>query len=210
MVLSGPILNPPDPLTEAAEASGIVVRQISDTRYTGANGTPSPDGRYLSGVDWKTGDVAIRDLESGRIRRITSKGTWEENGDEYGGQSAISPDGTKLAFTWENYEVNNPNGFGELKLASFDETTSTEPKIIYRSEEVFYVRADGWSPDGKHVLVQVTRKDRTNQIGLVSAVGGSLQVLKTMDCAGLAQIAARRGHPTDSGWLSSPNRPSWV
>ena len=185
----GPILNPPDPLTEAAEASGIVVRQISGDRYTGANGTPSPDGRYLSSVDWETGDVAIRDLESGRIRRITNKGTWEENGDEYGGPSAISPDGTKLAFTWENYKVNNPYGFGELKLASFDETSATEPKILYRSEEVIYVRTSGWSPDGKHVLVQVTRKDRTNQIGLVSAVGGSLQVLKTMDWRSLGRMA---------------------
>lgn len=193
MVLRGPILNPPNPLTEAAEASGIVVRQISDSRYTGANGTPSPDGRYLSGVDWETGDVAIRDLESGQLRRITNKGSWEENEEEYGGQSAISPDGTKLAFTWENYEVNNPYGFGELKLASFGETTSTEPKILYRSEEVDYVKTNGWSPDGKHVLVQVTRKDRTNQIGLVSATGGSLQVLKTMDWRGFGKMAFSPG-----------------
>ena len=191
-ILRGPILNPPDPLAEAA-GSGVVVRQISTDRYTGANGTPSPDGRYLSGTDWETGDIAIRNLEDGRIRRITNKGTWEENGDEYGGPSAISPDGTKLAFTWENDKVNNPTGFGELKLASLDETASTEPKILYRSEEVFYVRAGGWSPNGRHVLVEVTRKDRTNQIGLVSAADGSLQVLKTMDWRGFGKMAFSPG-----------------
>ncbi len=26
-------------------------------------GMPSPDGRYLSFVDWSTGDIAVRDLE---------------------------------------------------------------------------------------------------------------------------------------------------
>lgn len=174
----GPIMNPPDPLAEAA-GPGVVVRQVWADRSTDDEGTPSPDGRYISAVDWETGDIAIRNTDTGESRHLTNKGRWEENGDEYGARSAFSPDGKHVAFTWLNWRANNPYGPGELRLASVDEPS--EPRILYRSEEVEYVHADGWSPDGKHVLVLVNRKDRTNQIGLVSIADGSLRILKSFD-----------------------------
>ena len=148
VVLWGPIMNPPGPLTEAAEAAGIVVRQVWAEKNTDTGGTPSPDGRYISGVDWDTGDIAVRDLESGEIRRLTKKGTWVENPVEYGLLSAFSPDGRQVAFTWLNWRADNPNGPGELRLASLD-ADPPDPRILYRSEEVEYVYADGWSPDGR-------------------------------------------------------------
>ncbi len=188
LVLWGPIMNPPDPLADAAEAAGIVVRQVWAEKNTDTGGTPSPDGRYISGVDWDTGDIAVRDLESGEIRRLTKKGTWVENPVEYGLLSAFSPDGRQVAFTWLNWRADNPNGPGELRLASLD-ADSSDPRILYRSEEVEYVYADGWSPDGRQVLVLVNRKDRTNQIGLVSVADGSLKVLKSMSWRSPVEMA---------------------
>ncbi len=35
--------------------------------------TPSPDGRYVSEVDWITGDLAVLDLLTGELRRVTDK-----------------------------------------------------------------------------------------------------------------------------------------
>ena len=188
LVLWGPIMNPPDPLADAAEAAGIVVRQVWAEKNTDTSGTPSPDGRYISGVDWDTGDIAVRNLESGEIRRLTKKGTWVENPVEYGLLSAFSPDGRQVAFTWLNWRADNPNGPGELRLASLD-ADPPDPRILYRSEEVEYVYADGWSPDGRQVLVLVNRKDRTNQIGLVSVADGSLKVLKSMSWRSPVEMA---------------------
>src|SRR4030043_2436227 len=39
-------------------------------------GTVSPDGRYLSFVDWQSGDLAIREIAAGTNRRLTNKGSW--------------------------------------------------------------------------------------------------------------------------------------
>ena len=42
-------------------------------------GSPSSDGRYLSFVDWETGDLAIRDVATGEKRRLTHKKDWFES-----------------------------------------------------------------------------------------------------------------------------------
>ena len=42
-------------------------------------GAVSPDGRYLSVVDWTTGDMAIRELDTGNMRRLTNKGSWAQS-----------------------------------------------------------------------------------------------------------------------------------
>lgn len=39
-------------------------------------GAVSPSGEYLSFTDWNTGDLAVRDLTTGKNRRITDKGPW--------------------------------------------------------------------------------------------------------------------------------------
>src|SRR5712671_1288619 len=58
----------------AARDAGIVTRQVWADAIDN-EGAPSPDGRYLSFVDWSTGDLAIRDLSTGANRRLTNKGT---------------------------------------------------------------------------------------------------------------------------------------
>ena len=50
------------------------LRRIWDGFEVDTTGAVSPDGRYLSFVDWKTGDLAVRDLAAGTNRRLTNKG----------------------------------------------------------------------------------------------------------------------------------------
>ena len=45
---------------------GMTVRKVWADAMTDADGEISPDGRYLSFVDWETGDLAVRDLTTGR------------------------------------------------------------------------------------------------------------------------------------------------
>jgi hypothetical protein len=76
----------------AAKESGIITRQVWGAPEADSFGTVSPDGRYLSFTDWETGNLAIRDLETGTNRRLTNKGSWLDSS-EYAEYSTLSPDG---------------------------------------------------------------------------------------------------------------------
>jgi hypothetical protein len=60
-------------------------------------GEPSPDGKYLSYVDWDTGDLAIFEIATGKKRRLTNKGPWEESS-EFAQYSRWSPDGSHIVY----------------------------------------------------------------------------------------------------------------
>ena len=50
------------------------------------------------------------------------------------------------------------------------------------------MRLYDWSPDGKWLAVQVQRKDRNAQIGMVGVEDGSLRVLKSVDWRGATKV----------------------
>jgi len=155
----------------AANASAMVVRRVWETAID-ITGAPSPDGRYLSFVDWETGDLAVRDVSTGENRRLTNKGTWAESV-EQALFSIVSPDGKQVAYAWLNRDL-----FYDLRIIGLD---GSEPRVLYRNEEVGYLQPADWSPDGKYILALFSKKDRTHEIVLVSVVDGSVRVLKTLD-----------------------------
>ncbi len=65
---------------------------------------PSPDGRYVSEIDWITGDLAVLDLLTGQLRRVTDKGPWDQV-IEWAEMSAFSPDGQQLAYSYWNEDL---------------------------------------------------------------------------------------------------------
>ena len=168
-VASGPILTPPGAL--AQESGGMTARQVwapaEDT-----HGVPSSDGRYFPFTDWETGDLAIRDLTTGKNRHLTSKGSWHESA-EFAHGALLSPDSQQVAYGWFNQDF-----FYELRTIGLE---GSEPRVLYRTEQMAYVVPAGWSPDGKRILVNLTRIDGATQIAWVSVADGSLRVLKTMD-----------------------------
>ena len=83
-----------NPVVEAEiSGGGMAARQIWDGDWTGS---PSPDGRYLSFTDWSSGDLAIRNLDTGQNRRVTRKGSWEK-GEGQTFRSIFSPGGRWIA-----------------------------------------------------------------------------------------------------------------
>ncbi len=169
VVLWGPIMNPPDPLIAAAEASGVVVRQVWTGPDVDIMGAPSPDGRFLSYVHWVTGDLALRDLEAGKNHLLTGKGSWEDS-DNYAEFSVVSPDGKRVVYAWSSPDY-------ELRIVGAD---ASESKLLYRNDEIPYLVPKGWTPDGKQVLVVFFRKDGTSQIALISVDDQSVRVVKTL------------------------------
>ena len=155
-------------------------------------GEPSPDGRYLSYVDWEAGDsgnndLAIYELATGKKRRLTDNASWYES-DEY--QFALysrwSPDGKQIAYQWWSNLI-------ELCVIGLD---GSKPRTLYSPEEGEWARPYDWTPDGRQILACVTEKDGKNKIVLFSAADGSVRVLKTLD---------KYYGPKDSSWYTPKN-----
>lgn len=148
-------------------ATGLAVRQIWAGPGADGMGQPSPDGRFLSFVDWDTGDLAIRDLTTGENRRLTNKGSWQQSKEE-AEESIFSPDGKQLAYIWINKDESS-----DLRLIGVD---GSGLRVLYKN----YVMPRDWSPDGKYILAESTKGlNHPIQIVLISVADGSVRVLKT-------------------------------
>jgi Tol biopolymer transport system component len=145
------------------------IRKVWAGPGTDILGAPSPDGKYLSFVDWITGDLAIRDLATGKNRRLTDKGSWVESS-EFALFSKWSPDGKKIVYNWCDND-----GLFDLRIVGIE---NPEPKILYSEKEMGYVQPFEWSPDGNSILAIVAYGPDVMQLGLFSVADGSFHVLK--------------------------------
>ena len=155
----------------AVKESGMVTRQVWTTHDMGnIEGAPSPDGRFLTFVDWNTGDLAVHDLETGTDRRLTNKGPWE-NSDEFAMFSRWSPDGKLIAYDWYDGKC-----CVDLHVITRE---GGEPRVLvdYESNQ-WWMQTYDWSPDGKQILIFLEKQDGTSQIVLVSATDGATKVLR--------------------------------
>jgi Tol biopolymer transport system component len=152
------------------------LRQVWSGSGVDTLGAVSPDGRYLSFVDWETGDLAIRELAAGTNRRLTNKGSWTQS-TEFALFSKWSPDSRRIVYQWYNRDE-----VYELRIVAIE---ASNPRILYqpRTKED-YVHPFAWSPDGKSILTGFFRElassvEEITQLGLISAGDGSVKVLKT-------------------------------
>lgn len=183
-----------EPVREAKEKLSLLLRsrafiETGDTEFkirqvwTGpgadVEGAVSPDGRFLSFVDWETGDLAIRELASGTNRRLTNKGSWMQS-PEMALFSKWSPDSRQVAYCW----INKDKGV-ELHCVDVD---GSNHRVLYQ-KKMGYVQPFDWSPDGKHILAIFNaergkrpgigdEKNERLQLGLISAEDGSLRIIK--------------------------------
>ena len=172
----GPILNPPDPLAGAAEVSeAVTVRVVWPEPGAEASGSLSADGRYLSYVEWETGNLALRNLETGENRLLTKRASDDQS---YADWNVISLDGKQVAYVWFNRE----HVRHELRVIGAEGADAgAEPRVLYYHEDVSYIQPMDWFPGGDKILVLLASKDNFNQIVTVSVEDGSLTVIKSLD-----------------------------
>jgi Tol biopolymer transport system component len=145
-------------------------------------GSLSKDGRYLSFADYtEGGELALRDMMTGSTRQIThNRGS--QSSREYASASAISPDGSKIAFTWNTSATKR-----ELRVIDSD---GSNQRTLYSSGER-YSAPVGWSADGKEVLATISSSSaHTRQLAWIDAAGGPPRVLKSFSWQGLGNIQA--------------------
>jgi len=156
----------------AESAPPIVLKRVWADADGNLEGATSPDGRYLSYVDWDTGDLAVYEIATGKKRRLTNKGTWNES-KEFAEFSKWSPDSRQIVYDWYNKD-----DFIELRIVGLDGSRS---RVLYRNEEVEWAQVYDWSPDGEQILACFSRKGGSKQIVLISIADGSERILKTLD-----------------------------
>ena len=132
-------------------------------------GGPSKDGKLLSFVDPKTGNLALRDLGAGTVRRLTSKPAESK---EFAYFSTISPDSQQVSYAWFNEQ-----SFYDLRVVDL----TGKSRILFQNEEAGFIQPCAWSPDGKQILTLLFRKDNISQIALVPSAGGPPRILKSLN-----------------------------
>jgi Tol biopolymer transport system component len=134
------------------------------------------DGQHVSYVDWKTGDLFLRNLKSDSVRRLTTSGQIESvDNPQFAEEAALSRNNSQVAFGWyvrDRYE---------LRLIDLQSPPAAEPRVLYRADDVVWIAPYDWSPDGTWIAVALSRSDRTQQVGILSVRDGSLKVLKSFE-----------------------------
>ncbi|HSP69717.1 MAG TPA: protein kinase, partial [Bryobacteraceae bacterium] len=126
--------------------------------------SPSPDGKFLAMTSWDTGDLVLRDVSSGKIRRLT-----HQTAPVGGAQSALfSPDGRQIVYLWANSRTDY-----DLRVIGVD---GSGERTLYRSNIDKLAFPLDWSPNGKQILISLQPlNDNTQQLVLISVTDGSLQ-----------------------------------
>jgi beta-lactamase regulating signal transducer with metallopeptidase domain/Tol biopolymer transport system component len=160
----------------AVKSSPIVVRRIWVPTLD--DYAPSPDGRYISCINWTKGNLAVHDLKTGEDRDLTDEGTWEGDS-QYSGVSIWSPDSRQVAYHWFTGKGD------ELRIVDLD---GSKPRVLCDSvpKGGHTPEPYGWSQDGKYILGLLGKKDESLERGhedhivLVSVADRSLRVLKSL------------------------------
>lgn len=134
------------------------------------SGDISPDGRYLSQVNWASGDLQLVDLRSGEARDLTGQGYIGG----YAWTSAFSPDARRIAVAWYVDSVNAH----ELRVMSTD--SGPFRTVVPAVPDRYYIDPVDWSASSDEILVAIQGKNQTWQLGLVPAGGGPIRIVKAL------------------------------
>ena len=153
-----------------AQGAGKSSRQISTLEPTISVHDVSGDGRLMSFINWPTQCLSVRDLATGTDRCLAPDRP-EDAG--YPEDSRFSPDGKQIAYVWAMYLQLR----SELRIIP---TQGGAPRRIpLGAGNDDYAPPQGWSPDGKRLLVNRSLPDKTSQLAWVEVDTGKVQPLKS-------------------------------
>jgi Tol biopolymer transport system component len=148
----------------ATKSTEVVMRRI----WVAGKDLPiciSPDGQYVVFRVYDSGNLWLRDLQSGEQRQITREGSRVES-TLASTSGAISPDGKWIAYGWWN------KGYEELRLSKLD---GSSMRILCNGQDGRSMDVRAWMPDGRQILAVSLGKDLAYQPQLISLSDGSVR-----------------------------------
>jgi len=85
-------------------AGGLVARRVL-TDASGVGDMWTADGKYISHIEYGTGDLVQFEVASGQRSRIINRGPTHGTGDAYCENPVYSRDGKQIAYTWYTKDV---------------------------------------------------------------------------------------------------------
>jgi Tol biopolymer transport system component len=156
----------------ASAKSGPLAKRLVCPDCGDAEANLSQDGRTMVFTDWNSGDLVARDLSTGKVRRLMAKAGGEASG-AYAEAPVLSPDRRQIVYEWytgekDQFRVmpNEPGG---------------KARILVDNREFDNYATAAWFPDGKSVLVNISKPDKTDVLARVSMADGAIRVLKRLD-----------------------------
>ena len=170
-----------------ASTSSVRVQRLWTSGYrTFKFSSISPDGRFLSMVDWSTIDLAVRDLHTGELHRLTEAERLPGSPYEDAGVSIFSADGRQILYAWQVAP--------DVQLRAMDFAIDEEgpprprdPTVVFHNPEFEPYFPFDWSPDGSRILAKVwmggaeSHTHSVNHLAFISPVDGHYQALKSFD-----------------------------
>jgi Tol biopolymer transport system component len=133
----------------------------------------SPDGRYVSFIDWNTGSLWLHDLVTNADRMIVATNNVSGRAWKAGVErSTISRDGLHVAYSW----FDDTKGYA-LWVANL--RGDPKPHRLYGAENIAWIEPPDWSPDGKWIAAMIESKDFSRELTVVSVSTGAARILKT-------------------------------
>ena len=178
---------PLERLARKKEKEDMLIKKVLPDTDIEPLGVPSPDGRYITFIDWNSGgNVGILNLETKERRLLTDL----KDPQEQAYYTSWSPDGKQIAYFWWKFDK------AQYNLSIVDVKTA-ESRDLLISDKYDWIELGNWSSDGKHIVATLSVRGKPeSHIILISTADGSIEVLKIFDKSYLG------GKP----WLSPDNR----
>lgn len=167
----------------------ITAQRIAQGFEADLQGRVTADGKLYTYVDQDSGNIAVRNLQTGVIRQLTKDATGIHHA--HGHLAIPSRDGKQVAYMW--YLATHPS-LSELRVINMNGTgQQTVPFPIKTRDEYQVV---DWFPDGKSIVVYGGRDQQPNGFATIDlATGTERRMNQTFLSGGSRSLSA------DGRWI---------
>ena len=163
----------------ASAKDGPLAKRLVCSDCGASDADISRDGRWMVFQKDIESDLWLRDMSNGKSRLLQAF-----PGHELGESPAISPDHRQVVYAWSS---GGKDIHYQLRILS-TEPGSTSRVLLDSPQDDFYEAA--WLPDGKSLLVLISKVDKTVQFARVSVADGAVTAVK--------QFTGNFGYPQPS------------
>ena len=129
----------------------------------------SSDGQIFVYTDWRTGDLAIKNVATGEVRGFY--GVDWQNSNEFFEDPVLSPGDKKVAYV----------SYGLTTRIGVDSTEGGNRETVYDSNDIVNMFTRDWSPDGENILISIQAADRSVFLATLSLKDKKMQRLVTLN-----------------------------